>query len=316
MKPKHLYLILALLALGGLLYAPTLLRSPEGRPPAQEILSFPSRGESPPTLVRVSRAGDGDTVRLERGEAGWLVNGHPADSARVAELLAALDTMAAGEVVARNPRNHPRLGVDEAGGRRVEIRGPDGESLAFILGGRDPAADAHYVREPDSPEVYLLPGPVGAYLARSAEAWRDRTIAAVDTSRVREILIRRGEEELVLRRDGERWMVGRAAADSATVASLLWRLASLSATGFPSDSAAEAADFERPDGILSVFAEEEGDVTGRALALSLRFLRGEEELDPWLVRRADERTVYQLSDFTARQLLPTGEELGRRRARE
>lgn len=308
MKRTHLYLILALVALGILLYAPSLVRSPDGRPPAQQVLSFPSPAAEL-ALVRVSRPGDGDTVRLERGEAGWLVNGHPADSGRVAELLAALDTMAAGELVARNPRNHPRLGVDEAGGRRVEIRAPDGETLAFILGDRDPAADAHYAREPDAPEVYLLPGPVGGYLAREAEAWRDRTIAAVDTTRVREILVRRDGQELVLRRDGERWMAGRGAADSATVASLLRLLAFLSATGFPSDSVAEAADFERPDGILSVFAEEEGDVTGRALVLSLRFLRGEEELDPWLVRRADERTVYQLADFTARQLLPTAEEV-------
>lgn len=44
------------------------------------------------------------------------------------------------------------------------------------------------------------------------------------------------------------------------------------APAFPSDSVAEAADFDDPEAVLSVFGDQEGDVTDRTLLASLRFL--------------------------------------------
>ncbi|MFQ5679560.1 MAG: DUF4340 domain-containing protein [Gemmatimonadota bacterium] len=308
MKRRQLYVILGILALGLLVYAPRLVRDSGQEPPAPVVISLEPLGGETPARIRVTGAAEGDTVRLEASTAGWVANGHPADSFKVADLLAALDTLAVRELVARNPRNHERLGVTEASGHRVELSGAGGGKVVFLLGNRDDATHGYHVRLPGAPEVYLLPGPAGAALRRTLDEWRDHAIARLDTARVREIVVRREGEKLVLSRGEDGWSLDGASADSAKVRSLLDRLAHLDAMGFPTDSAAAAADFDAPDGALEAFVQEEGDVTGRALALSLRLVRGEEESSPWLVRRADGE-VFRLSSYTIGGLLPTREEL-------
>lgn len=308
MKRKHLYVILAILALAVLIYAPTLVvdgGAGEEEPPEGEALEFPALAGETPVGVRIADPGTGDTLSLERGAERWTVDGHRADSAKVADLLAALDTARSTRLVARNPDNHPRLGVEEDGGRRVDVTTREGSTVSFFLGERDSGSGGYYARLAGSPEVWLLEGPVGGYLGRDLEGWRDRDIATVDTAAVREIVIDRGDEQVALTRGTEGWRVGDLPADSATVADLLRELASVTATGFPPDSAAATADFSEPDARLSAFAPEAGDVTGRALVASLGFLEPEGDAPEWWVKAADSPAVYELSSYVVRRLLPT-----------
>lgn len=310
MKRKHLYVILAILAVGLLLYAPSLVRGPDGGPaPApDDLFALEGLEADAATEVRIVEAA-GDTVTLQRTARGWRVNGHEADSAKVLDLLAALDTMTAAEVVARNPENHARLQVTAETGRTVELRTASGERFAFLVGSRELGTGGYHVRRLGEDRVWLLRGPVGGYTGRRPENWRERVVARVDTGRVREILLRRDEVEVVLRRDESGWTLGDdTPADSAATGALLRQLPELLSAGFPPDSVAAEADFGEPDAVLSVFSEDDGDVTGRTLVLSLRFLRGEDDRR-WLAKRADEPEVYQLSDPAVEALLPTREKL-------
>lgn len=300
MNRKHLYVVLAVLAFGLLLYAPTLVRDAgwrEGDAPRPLLGGAPA----PPVSVRIT--GTADSLQLVRGEEGWRVNGRPADSAAVADFLDALLEARLGDLAARGPDDHVRLGVAEEG-RRVTIRTEEGEEAAFHVGQRA-SGGGRFVRRADEPEVYVLPGPVADLLTRSPEAWRERRIVTLDTAAVREITVRRGSEELTLARADGGWRVGDGPADSARVRELLAALSELQASGFPSDSVAAAADFSSPHAILNVFVVDPADpVIGRDLGASLRFARGAEEEDPWLVRRADEEHVFEIPAATARRLLP------------
>lgn len=311
MKRKHLYVILAALAAGLLLYAPTLVWRPDGgRDGAAPEDAFRIEGmeASAARTIRIAHP-DGEAARLEMTDLGWRVNGHRADSARVADLLAAIDTMTATRVVARNPENHARLEVTPETGRTVELRAAGGESFTFHVGRRDLGTGGYHVRREADDRVWLLQGPVGGYVGRVVENRRDRVLARLDTARVREILLRRGDAETVLERGEGGWSLADGPpADSATISGLLRRLPELFSTNFPPDSVAAAADFSSPDAVLSIFSEEEGDVTERELVLSLRFLRREEG-EPWLVKRADEAEVYELSQAVAEALLPSRERL-------
>lgn len=309
MKRKHLFAILAAVALGLLLYAPTLIRSPGGGPaPTGEGLAFEALDPAAIERIRILHA-DGDTVRLERTDRGWRTNGWEADSLHVADLLAAVDTMRATQVVARNPDNHARLEVTPETGRVVELHGTSGDSWRFIVGSRELGTGGYHVRLPGEDRVWLLRGPVGGYTGRATENWRERYLTRLDTARAREILLRRGETEVVLRRADDAWTLGDGAvADTAATGALLRRLAALRAPGFPPDSIAAATDFGDPEAMLSVFGEEGGDVTDRALLASLRFLpSGEEGL--WLVKRAGEPEVFELPVATVDDLLPSVEAL-------
>lgn len=157
----------------------------------------------------------------------------------------------------------------------------------------------------------------GPPVTDSAERVRDaagadgatRPILLVDTAAVREVLIRRGREELTLaRRDGA-WWVDEVRADPARVRTLLGTLARLEGREATTDTAGGGPDFSSPDAILRVFSREETqDVIDRTLAASLRFVRRNGE-DAWWVRPADEERAFEVPASTVARLLPAGEAL-------
>lgn len=305
MSTRHLRLVAALL---GLLVALLLLRlgtRDDGSGTIDAGAGFSLNLLGAPTRIDIIQLTVADTIRLERDGARWSVDGHPADSAKIADLLPALGEARATELVARNPDNHERLGVSDITGRRIELYTDSGGPLAFHLGNRDRGRGGYYVRDTAAVEVYRLDGPLGAYLGRDRDGWRDRLIATLDTAALREVLIRRGDDQATLVRGEGGWRVAELPADTATVQDLLRMLAGLSASSsFPSDAEAAAADFARPDGALDVFAVGEGDITARSLVLSLRFVETESEGGKWLVRHADERETYGLTAASIRRLLP------------
>lgn len=307
MNRRQLKVIVALLAVAVLLYSPSLFRRDGNGGSLDTGAGFTFELAGSPSRVDIISLADADTIRLEREPEGWTVDGHPADSAKVADLLGVVGDLQAGDLIARNPANHDALGVSDTGGRRIEVYTESEEPRAFHLGNRDLSAGGYYVRAPGTAEVFRLESPAGGYLSRERDGWRDRLIARVDTSAVREILIRRGSDDVVLRRTEAGWRVGEVPADSESVARLLGILPEMSSTGFPTDSLAETTDFTSPDAELDVFAEDTGDVTGRRLVLALKLIEGEG--GAWLVRRADDPEVFELSSFTMGRLLPSREAL-------
>ena len=254
------------------------------------------------TGVDIVLAENAGTVRLERTGAGWTVDGYVADDPKIRDLLDVIGQLSSSELVARNPSNHANLGVAE-GGRRVEVRTAGGDVRRFQLGSRDTRSGGYFVRLPGDDVVYRLDGPAGGYLNRDRDGWRPRLIASVDTAGVREVLMRRGDREAVLRRSDEGWLAGDAPADSALVQRLLAILSSVSASGFPTEEEEAAADFMLADGSFEVFSEASADVTGRRLELAILLLEDEERGD-WVARVADGTEAFRLSSLTVNRLLP------------
>ncbi|MGH7540760.1 MAG: DUF4340 domain-containing protein [Gemmatimonadota bacterium] len=307
MTRKQLIIIATLLGLALILYAPSLLRDRGGGGSAGGA-GFVFDVPGTPTRIDIVRLEHGDTIRLEGDADGWTVDGRMADSAKVSDLLAVIDSLRATDLVARNPANHGELGVADSTGRLVAVWAPAGGPAIFHLGNRDLRSGGYYARAPGDDRVFRLDGPAGGYLTRERDGWRERTIAEADTAAVREIMLHRDGAEYVLQRADSGWRVGDATADTAAVGRLLGLVASLEATGFPPDSVAESADFTHPDAALDVFSADSGDVTGRTLALSLRLLEPDDG-GAWLVRRADGSDVYELSSFSVERLVPTPEAL-------
>lgn len=303
MKTKHLKLIAVLIAVAGLLYLPRLIGNEEGRGSLEVDEGFVFSVAGPITRVDVATLADGTSFRLERGVEAWTVDGLRVDMEKIESLLAAVGGLSSSVLVARNPENHDGLSVSETTGRRIDIYTESGGPHAFHLGDRDVVAGGYYVRTPGVAEVFRLEGPVGGYLSRDRDGWRNRVIARTDSASVREIVVRRDEGELVLRREGDAWMIDGESADSAAVSGILSMLPALSTTSFPTDEEAAAVDFVTPDAELDVFAEGDGDVTGRELVLGLRLVLDVEAGD-WLVRTADGDEVYRLAPFSVRRLLP------------
>ncbi|WP_419950715.1 DUF4340 domain-containing protein [Candidatus Palauibacter sp.] len=302
MNARQLKIVAIVLGVAVLLYLPRLFRDSGAGGSLEVGDGFSFAVADSVAGVDIMRADGAGTIRLERTADGWTVDGYVADEQKIRDLLDVVVDLSSEEIVARNPSNHDAMGVGEEG-RRIEIRTDEGASLRFHLGTRDTRSGGYFVRIPGDPVVYRLDGPTGGYLSRERDGWRPRAIASVDTAGVREILIRRGEREAVLRRSDGNWMLGDAPADSSVVQRLLAVLPSVSASGFPTEEEEAGADFTRAHAAIEVFSAGSDDVTDRRLALSLRLLSDEDAGD-WLARLADGREVFRLSGLTVDRLLP------------
>ena len=304
MKLRQLKVIFAALAVLIVAYAAVQLLSGNRRGSGGDSIAASVRDGF--SAVRVLTPDAADSVRLEEADGTWTVNGYPADSSLVRQLAEGLDTARVGRLVARSATNHARLGVSEDSARRIEI-GPVGNPGATFLLGRG-GTDGRFVRFPPSDDVFAVPAASVRLFGRSAEDWRDRVVAAVDTSIVTRIAVRRNDEPapvLLGRVSGNEapsaWSLNGEAADSAVVDALLQESAQLTATGFPSDSVAFAVDFGSPVAVLEMF---DSDEPGAAPALSLLFLTAPDAPE-FLVRRADNALAYRISATQAERLLPT-----------
>ncbi len=302
MNAKQLKVIAVVLGLAVLLYLPRLFRDSGEAGTLDVGDGFSVAVADSITGVNIVLAGNAGTIRLERAEAGWRVDGYVADEPKIRDLLDVIGQLSSAELVARNPSNHANLGVAEDG-RRVEIRTADGEVRDFHLGDRDTRSGGYFVRLPGDDVVYRLDGPTGGYLNRDRDGWRPRLVASVDTAGVREVLMRRGDAEAVLRRSDEGWLASDAPADSALVQRLLVLLPSISASGFPTEEEVAAADFTFADASFEVFSAGGADVTDRQLELSILLLEDEERGD-WIAHLTDGSEAFRLSSLTVNRLLP------------
>ena len=304
MKLRQLKVIFAVLAVLLVAYAAVQLLSGDRRGSGGDSIAASVRDGF--SAVRVLTPDAADSVRLEEADGTWTVNGYPADSSLVRQLTEGLDTARVGRLVARSAANHVRLGVSEDSARRIEI-GPVGNPGATFLLGRG-GTDGRFVRFPPSDDVFAVPAASVRLFGRSAEDWRDRVVAAVDTSIVTRIAVRRNDQPapvLLVRVSGNEapsaWNLDGEAADSAVVDALLQESTQLTATGFPSDSVVFAVDFSSPVAVLEMF---DSDEPGAAPALSLLFLTAPDAPE-FLVRRADNALAYRISATQAERLLPT-----------
>lgn len=184
----------------------------------------------------------GDTATLARAAHRWTVNGHPADSAHVHDLLGGFaDSTAWGELVAQSTASYARLGVDADSGRHVRVVSHGKQALDFTSGKRTTDWSGLYVRRAGDGAVYALHSAVlGEALTRSPDDWRDKRIARVNPDSVTSADIERGARHIVLRKDAGKWSLGTAPADSSAVARTLELYRSLDASGFATDSQADS----------------------------------------------------------------------------
>lgn len=306
MKPRTLrYLVGALIVLVALYAGVSWLRSGQAAPGEDSDLARALASVDTSRLAAVEIAGVDDSVILRRVDGGWRVIDHAADSAAVADLVSSLAALELAELASSNPANHGRLGLSPGEARSVRVSGDGWGPVDLRVGSAGPYAGSAYLRLEGSDRAWVVRGGIRGATPTGLDAWRDRTVATVDTAGVQTLRLRRGDETAELRRSGNGWTVAvassggeAAAARSGTVRELLGQLARLRASGFAPDSAAmETAHRE----LTALSAE--GDTLVR-----LRLEERSETGSFWLTRDGEE-AVYALGSLAADRLVPATDDL-------
>jgi hypothetical protein len=248
MTSKQLLRLAALLGLVLVLWGAVALASRRSEGGSERDSLIPTIDSSAVDTVAITGSADSAILVRTRDPANqWRVNGHPADTQAVGDLLKALaNTGSVSELVARNPASHARLRVTDDSGKRVRIV-QKGRTLVNVVAGKQTTdGEGVYLRRAGEPAVYALRGDLAAAISRSSEDWRDHTIASVTPDSVAAIEVRRGNRSYTLRRKGNSWnFASGASADSAAVAGLLANYREIKAAGFGSRAQADSLRFGR-----------------------------------------------------------------------
>src|SRR5512140_2097294 len=131
-------------------------------PAHRKQMLFPSF--DPAQAATIEIRSPGKTTRLEKDGATWVVadGRYQADQKAVNDLLARVDTLAAGPVVSENREKEGALGVDSTG-VDVKISGASGALAHFRVGRSTPDYSGLFVKLEGSNDVYGVPG-INRYL--------------------------------------------------------------------------------------------------------------------------------------------------------
>ncbi|RMH03402.1 MAG: DUF4340 domain-containing protein [Planctomycetota bacterium] len=147
-----------------------------------------------------------ETIRIERGEAGWLSPAHdgfPLLPERVREALIQLTRLERKQALTNRPERWPALEVDTPGGeskaRGVKLFAGDEVVLDLVIGkekwGADPGV---YARRAGEDQVWLCSGRVS--LPRAATDWMEKKVVQLPMNDIARVVVEHGDETLTIQK--------------------------------------------------------------------------------------------------------------------
>lgn len=268
---------------------------------------------SPDVIDRVTiTAPAGDEARLDKINDVWQVDREEAFVPKLNQLWTAAADIDGAQLVARNPANHARMGVQEGQGINVAFWLGEFKQEEFIVGRWSQEVRLCYLRKPARSEVYAIPCPYGNIFDSRADGWRNPIVASIPRDAIESIEYEYPGENFVLRRVERGWLAENAdisePANVFAVNAVLGTLEGFIASGFAAEQETENLDFAGPGGISIriITAEDSGFPTTRVRLLprddiSL-YAKTPRRPNTFLIdARAAAGLLLSLDDFTAAQ---------------
>jgi hypothetical protein len=223
-----LILVVILAGLVGYIYFVDSERTPgaaEAKPKAFDV--------SPENIVEVEiRNIAGETTRVERVEANWLLMAPQkadADAAAVASVTSSLASLEVQRVVDEMPADLAQYGLERP---QIEVafRARDQKEFERLqIGDKTPTGGDLYAKKPSENRVFLVSSFLDATFNKTAFDFRDKRILKFDRDAANGIEIINGPTPIQLTRSGTEWQIAKpiaARADYAAVEGVMTRLSS------------------------------------------------------------------------------------------
>ena len=298
MSKKSLFILLSLLVIVVAVIA--LSRRQESRkgvpavvPVAQELKAL-----SVSEVSEVEIKQGEETVKLEKQEGRWSVNGKRVDADQVEQALKSLLEAEYTGPVARARENFDKL---EVGDKGLAVTFKAGEkSIELRIGKSGPTYDSSYVRLEGSDETYLASKSLRYLFEARPDFWQSKKIVDIDPIQVSRIVIREGSgEKKLYQKEGDTWTVVTGSTsmttDEAMVKSILNAAHPLTASGLVSEEQ-DISAFEKEKARATTYAL--FDAAGKQLA-AVVLLKREGE---WWARAEGDDQIYRVPQYTVEAL--------------
>lgn len=252
MKSKQVgYVLIALIAIGLAGIAARLISAGSSELTLEGILPV-----SPDVIDRVTiTAPSGAESKLEKVNDVWLVGREAAFAPKLSQLWTATADIDGAQLIARNPANHARMGVQEGQGVIAAFWLGEFKQEEFIVGKWTSDVRLCYLRKPARDEVYGVPCPYGSIFDANADGWRNPVVASVPAAAVAALEYEYPGERFAVRRADRGWAAERAdggepqPAGIFAVNAALRTLEAFIAAGFAPPDETQGLDFAGPDAV-------------------------------------------------------------------
>ena len=243
------YVLIALIAIGVAGIVLRLIAAGSSELTLEGILPV-----SPDVIDQVTiTAPAGNEARLEKINEIWQIDREEAFLPKLNQLWTAASDIDGAQLVARNPVNHARMGVQEGQGINVSFWLGEFKQEEFIVGRWTQEVRLCYLRKPARDEVYAIPCPFGNIFDSSADGWRNPVVASIPRDAIAAIEFEYPEEQFALRRVERGWLAESAdisePANVFAMNAVLGTLEGFIASGFAPESETENLDFTTPGSI-------------------------------------------------------------------
>ena len=221
---------------------------------------------SPDVIDGVTIRDAAQEVELRKLNDVWRAEEYVAFELRLAALWSVVEQFDGAQLVANNPRNHERMGVDDQHGTEVIFFLGAAVQEKFIIGKWSPDVRLCYLRRQREGRVYAVPCPASDVFAPDADAWRDPIIITMPRDQVESLTLKYFEgkdvvDEFTIEiQDSTPVLTAEDVQEPANpyLVDLLLQVveARLVASGFANEEDAQEIDFDLPDAWLRVASKE------------------------------------------------------------
>lgn len=198
-------------------YAPSLTKETSAYTEKTKVVSTQSV-----TTIEISNSSG--SVQLKKEGDVWKVNGKKADTTKINSLLSALLPGVAPELIAQTDKRHKELELTDDVATKIKL-----DSKLTVLTGKSSGSGV-YARFDSDPAVYLLKN--NPSVTSTASEWYDKTILAVDQTKITKITFREGDAIKMLAKDGDKWKGGSKEVEKNKVDPILSQISNLTAQSF------------------------------------------------------------------------------------
>ncbi|MEC8890249.1 MAG: DUF4340 domain-containing protein [Chloroflexota bacterium] len=263
------------------------------------------------TRIEVTR-GEQTAELVKTGEDNWRVGKYPAFAPRLGDFWTHIADIPDSQLVARLPKHHELLGVDEVSGTHVTFYLDQSVQEAFLIGKWSPEVKLCYVRKSGKEDVYGIPCARNDVFSSDPDTWRNPIVAAIPEADIASFDFIYPDStksfSLVENEDGD-WTVQSPSglvlgpADSQVIDVLLQAISIVPAVGFEEEGVAKGLDFDAPEGAVRINTlKDSSSPTTR-----LKFIR--KDTETFYVKIPSQSTVFFVDGRPAEFLLMRKEDI-------
>lgn len=210
---------------------------------------------APDVVTKVIITDGQNRTELTKTGDSWRAGNYPAFIPKLNQFWIATSDIDGAQLIARNPSNHKRMGVDRENGNGVKVSFFLGSAVQeeFTIGTWSPNVGMCYLRRAGKDEVHGIPCPAPAQIIfdPNPDGWRNPIIVNIPRTEIESVLFSYPNEEFLLALKEGQWILDRGtgvadAADITQVERVLQSIELLYANGFVEESLAKDIDFGLP----------------------------------------------------------------------